>query len=227
MSIDAYLTDMKLVWSPSTFKSERSRLRRAQQLLGGSTPQPDAAWRVFLLCFSPYAASISFTRWLEYKRWRGDSDVSDWERYRKKHIRNKYQRKLPSVSFEEAKDRLSKLSPPHRRKALELLHTGLRYSEYERVEGKEVVGKGSKRRVLVGKVSGVQVKDKAFRAELRQAGLKPHDLRKIFATKLAKEGMNVFDLCAVMGWSGLNTAQSYVSASSNLKEKVNDIVGEI
>lgn len=227
MSIEQYLTEMKSAWSPSTHRSESSRLRRVSLLIQGQNT-PGAAWGILLSHYNPYAASTAFTRWLEYKRWRSDKDVGEWEKYRKKHkFGRRYQRHLPQLSFAEAKECLAKLSPETRRKALELLYTGLRYSEYEKVEGQEVVGKGNKRRVLVGKVSGVKVKDKEFRKELKRVGLKPHDLRKIFATELARKGMSVFDLCAVMGWSGLNTAQSYVSAAKDLKGAVHELVGEI
>lgn len=41
----------------------------------------------------------------------------------------------------------------------------------------------------------------------------PHSLRATFATKLAFNGMTEASICAIMGWSSIKTAESYVKIS--------------
>ena len=119
----------------------------------------------------------------------------------------------------EARRLVNTIPEPSRTKAMELLNTGLRLHEYEKVSDGEVVGKGGKRRAVFGRVSKQSVREGRFRQDLARVGLTPHRLRKVFATHLGRQ-VDVFDLCAVMGWSSVETARSYVGGSEDLAAKV-------
>lgn len=49
-----------------------------------------------------------------------------------------------------------------------------------------------------------------FLRELKKVGLKPHDLRKLCATELKRQGMSDIDLMKAMGWESITTAKAYL-----------------
>jgi integrase len=75
-----------------------------------------------------------------------------------------------------------------------------------------VRGKGGKERILFGDGSAFRnINLNTLRRELKKVGLKPHSLRKLFVTRLAKRGdLTDADLCEVMGWESYETARSYI-----------------
>lgn len=226
--VDSYLSAMTSIWAPSTMRSERARMRRLTPLL--HLP-PEELWAELKRRYSPYAAQTAYTRVVRFYDWLNADAPNPYKKYRAAYpsaFRNLYQRSQPRLSFDEALARVEKISDKDsREKARELLTTGLRVSEYEKVEKSEVVGKGGKRRRVFGNVSKRRPKARVFRTELKRVGLgTPHDLRKLFAQRLVEKGVGVFDLMEVMGWSNLNTAQSYVTASRDLGNIIKEALDE-
>jgi len=149
----------------------------------------------------------------------GHNPYQAFRQENKKLFKNAYKRKKAPCGFEEAKRRLNTIQNPIiRLKAMSLLMHGLRASELGTVEEGSLYGKGDKRRMLYGlnipAETLVEIKKVSY-STLRQAlanvGLKPHDLRKAFATRLVEMGVNHFDLCEVMGWSSITTATAYIA----------------
>ncbi len=237
--INRYLEGRKFSWSESTLKSEGYRLRALAPHLTGD---PLNLWQHIEQNLRPYSRVTTYTRATAFWQWcidRGylekDSKENRYEAFRKENkklFKSSYERKKAPCSFEEAKGRINQIgNPAIRLKALSLLMHGLRYSELATVEDGSIYGKGDKRRILYGMdvPSEVLVEIKnisysAVHSALREVGLKPHDLRKVFATRLVEKGINHFDLCEVMGWASIQTAQCYIAPrdASTLNNFVKD-----
>ena len=218
--VNEYLNSMKTVWAASTLRSERARLNSLSPFL--SLP-PEELWTALRSAYKPYTAQTAYTRICRFYDWMKGKDYVQENVYREYRIqhshafRNLYERRRPRLTFDEARARISKIhDDATRTKAVELLNTGLRLSEYDAVREGRVVGKGGKPRRVFGSTSNANPRQRVFRRELSRVGLVPHDLRKLFAQRLVERGVGVFDLMEIMGWSNLNTAQSYVAASKDL-----------
>jgi integrase len=218
--IEQYLTDKQDAWAESTLASERHRLNSVAEVLDGD---PDKLWKS-IKGLAPYTRVTVWTRvthfwgWaIEYGHVPGPNRYKQWKDKHGRQFRNAYTPKLPEITFAEAQARIQGLADSGvRRKALELLYGGLRYTEsltYD-AQSKSVIGKGSKpRRVYVPPVEGEVYKGtyRTFLRRLSEVGLKPHTLRKLAATQLARHGVEQFDLCKVMGWVDPKTAMIYVA----------------
>lgn len=224
--IKQYICDMTLSWAPSTLKSEEARLRRVGPFLH---LDPRLVWEK-LSHLKPYSRVTTWTRITAFYEWcieegklEGPNQFKRFRRKRAKLFKHCYERKPSQVSAAEIRERLKTLPRHVEQKALQLLGSGLRWSESLTLKDGFVIGKGGKKRkVFGGNVSmGVQYGDlvstnygRLVRC-LRKIGLKPHDLRKAFAQSLVEKGLNEFDLCHVMGWESLETAKSYVRAKKD------------
>lgn len=136
-----------------------------------------------------------------------------------------------NFTFDEAKEMISKIKDPRfMAKATELLHTGLRWQDSLSIDqnGYCVQKGGKKRKVFVignipiGNSTLIKSNYHAFLKALKKVGLKPHDLRKIFANHCVKElGLNVYEIQRLLGHSSINTSQYYVSVNDDsLQEKL-------
>lgn len=221
--IDRYIADQKLAWSPTTLRSELYRLRGVSEALDGN---PLALWGLIEQTQKPYARLTTWTRVTSFWQWLLDHQIRSGENayatFRRKNARlfkNVYETKLPEVSFEEAIQRIKQLEGPNRSLALQIIASGERFSESIQ-PGNRITGKGSKRRHTYRPDSAEQhpVSSYAsFRRALRAVGLKPHDLRKLCATRLVEVGATDADLMKAMGWSSITTAKSYL-IPKNVKE---------
>jgi integrase len=214
--IDAYLEDRKLAWAPSTLKSERYRLVAVAEAMDGKA---ETLWDA-LASYKPYARATTWTRITDFWAWglaAGHfTGANQYEQFRKKNalqFKNVYQRRTPTISFEAAQQAVAQIANEQSRaKAMQLLQGGLRYTESLSLAGGSVVGKGGKRRdVYSSETPNFKHTYDTFRRHLAAVGLKPHDLRKLFATGLVAAGANEFQLCEVMGWASIATASSYIS----------------
>jgi integrase len=145
----------------------------------------------------------------------------------KKHankFKHAYQKKELEVTFEDAARKIESLGGPAKRFAQDLLRTGLRISEIDSVVADRVVGKGGKVRKIFGEVGKPTCSKSELRRALSKIGLRPHDLRKLFATKLAESGASPADLCKVMGWSDIKT--SFVYLQSRDDERMSSFIQE-
>lgn len=216
--IEQYLADRRLAWAPSTQRSERHRLMAVAEHLDGN---PETLWAA-LADLKPYARATAWTRVTDFWDWaitegKVAAAANRYQQFRKKNalqFKNAYTRQVPSINYEEAEARCQQLPAASRDKALQLLRGGLRFAESATLRDGAVVGKGGKqRRVYVDAVEFNQTYE-TFRQHLAVVGLKPHTLRKLFASKLVAEGANEFDLLQIMGWSSLTTASSYVKTEA-------------
>ena len=218
MWIDSYIQDMELRWSETTKRSERARLERWAPAIDGN---PATLWAA-VRHLAPYSRTTTWTRVVAYVDWTietghqtGPNPYRAFRSKNFKQFKNTYQRRVPQLSFEEAVARINTLSAPGiREKALQLLYSGMRWSESLTLQDGWVIGKGGKRRRVPQRAQGVSAplssSYHAFYRELRKVGLKPHDLRKLALNHYVAAGANPFELAAIAGWSSINTAQSYI-----------------
>lgn len=216
--IDLYIKDYILAWAPTTLKSERYRLYGVVEHLTGDASH---LWAYLENNYKPYGRTTIWTRVVGFWQWTLDNNYNTGENvyatFRRKNARlfkNTYQTKKPALTFKEAAALIKALpNSGDRALAMQILGSGERYSESIQRIGNEVVGKGSKRRTTYrpGTTESNRSSSYAsFRRALKAIGLKPHDLRKLCATRLVEGGMNEADLMEVMGWSSIVTAKSYL-----------------
>lgn len=228
--VDDYINDKKFAWSPSTIRSERYRLYGLTSQLNGN---PIQLWEYLVENQKPYSRSTSWTRVVEFWQFLidegklpyGKNPYKDWRTKNARVFKNVYTKTTPTISYEEAKNRLEGISDlAIRRRALEMLSAGTRYDESGRCKEGHVVGKGSKlRNVYKLEIEGpdYQGSYSYFRRVLQKVGLKPHSLRKIFLSRLVELGANPFELCEIAGWEDIKTASSYIKVNSNrIKELI-------
>lgn len=231
--IAKYIEEHKNAWSPTTARSVRYTLQGVAEHIDGN---PDKLWDYLQKHQAPYTRVTTWTRVIKYWSWvleKGEKSHEDnlYSQFRKRNARSfkhTYERKPSSLSFQEVKSRLSKIEDEAvRKKALELLDTGMRYTESLTLRDGVIVGKGGKRRDVLNMphVEG-PVFDRSYQTfwrHLKTVGLTPHILRKVLANHLAhSDEFNLFDLCDLFGWADPKTARSYVAPKrkNKLKEKM-------
>lgn len=217
--IHRYIEDRKLAWSPTTLRSELYRLREVQEILDGN---PQRLWDHLASRQKPYSRVTSWTRVTAFWDWMVREGLmtgsNPYHAFRQKNARlfkHVYQTKTPAVSFDEAAKRLNLLTGRARGLGLQMLGTGERFfeSQQETDDRGRVVGKGSKPRHTYrpeapGEAGSISYA--SFRRALQAVGLAPHDLRKLFATRMAELGATEVDLLKAMGWSSMETAKRYL-----------------
>jgi integrase len=226
--IEAYIRDHANAWAPTTLKSERARLRAASAFFSrGDLERPSIQYKLglcekiyaALLGRKPYTIATTWSRVTNFYDWLivqgkcpAPNPFKEWRNKNRRLFKHVYKRRPAPVGFEEARRRIEAISDGTiRDKCLELLTNGLRYSETLKREGKYVTGKGGKRRRVYGlPATGEEVPYHRIVFHLGEVGLKPHDLRKCFATEMHRRGMDQVDLCKVMGWESFETARSYL-----------------
>lgn len=214
--IDQYLVSKANSWAASTLRSERHRLQAMSSHLTGD---PNTLWEA-LASQAPYTRVTSWTRatayWdylLDAGHTSGPNPYKAFKRANARLFKNVYSPSHPKMSYQEAAKLVKTISNvAARRLALRMLGEGTRYSEAIQV-GDLVVGKGSytRRRFSPDVGDGGDVCSYAlFREALAAKGLKPHDLRKLCASRLAQAGLKEADLLKAMGWRSMETAKYYL-----------------
>lgn len=200
-------------------KSEMSRLLKTAPHLDS---RPQTLFNALRL--SPYSRLTTWIRVVNYWDWLihegltpGPNPYKIFMSTNRNAFKQVYKRKEINLSYEQVKEKIEQINHPEtRHRALQILCNGLRWHEstqQENIANGKVVGKGGKLRPLYGpqiEEKHYQISYSVFRKHLATVGLKPHDLRKVFATKLAQAGLAEADLLKVMGWSSILTAQSYL-----------------
>lgn len=216
--IDAYIQDHSRAWEPTTQKSERHRLYGVASALDGN---PETLW-ASLANQHPHSRLKTFSRVIHFWDWlisnnqKRSNEYRKWKKRNALQFKNVYIKKSPEISFAEAKGLVGQIKNDSvRRYAMALLSGGLRVSEGASVHNGEVTGKGRKTRTVFTDGAKLETSYATLVRHLAKVGLKPHDLRKIFATELVKRGADGFELCELMGWSNLQTASSYIKANRN------------
>src|SRR5690606_10537223 len=146
----------RLAWEETTKKSERSRLVSVLSAL--QDQNPETLWKhLELKGIKPYSRVTTWTRVVSFVDWAISQKIitaetnpyKDWRKKNARLFRHVYEKKSPSISLEEAKARIAKIQNPSiKHKALELLYSGLRYSESLTLDysNSSVIGKGRKGR---------------------------------------------------------------------------------
>lgn len=226
--ISSYLDSKALAWEPTTLRSERYRLAAVASHLDGKATTLWAA----LKDAAPYSRLTTWTRVAHMWQWAADKNLvsgNDYRIFREENARlfkNVYERTKPTIGFQEASDRINRIAiGASRERALQMLQSGMRFNESGTFSEGSVRGKGGKRRRAylpddAGRVDS-SVRYSAFRRHLAAVGLKPHDLRKLFLSRLVECGINEHDLREVAGWASIQTATSYIQANSS---KIADFV---
>jgi integrase len=226
--IDQYIESKQLAWAPSTLRSESHRLTGIAELLDG---KPETLWKA-IQEMAPYGRKTIWTRVTSFWQWaldrgllKGPNKYRVFKQENARLFKHVYQPKTPKIDYQEACKRINEMEDESmRNKAKRLLSGGLRYSEEDTIEDNHVIGKGSKsRRVFCEQIDGPIFKGSyhRFYHALKKVGLKPHDLRKIAATELARKGLREADLMKAMGWESIVTAKSYLAPiNDNAMEKV-------
>lgn len=229
--IQQYIEEKKAGWPETTVSVERYRLNALADVLTGD---PSKLWEHLKTKQAAYTRVTTWARVVKFWDWlikmghyQGANPYRVFREEFPNLFKNTYVRRVPDITFEEAERRISRINDPAvQRRAREILYSGIRYFERDKVQGDGIVeGKGGKRRqVYIPQVEGPQY-DRGyhtFRRHLAMVGLKPHDLRKLCLNRLIELGANQFELLAAAGWSSMNTAQSYIEAKqSKVRELYN------
>lgn len=226
-----YISDHQNAWETSTQASEAARLRGVLPYLT-QLDFPAEIYAQVCTKYKPYALSTLFIRLTHFYSWlietghrSGPNPYTAWRRRNAKIFKTAYKREKLEVSFEGAKKQIAKIQDQVvQRDALELLRTGLRISETQKIVGDKVCGKGSKFRTIFTTHS-FKSDPRRIRRELKKVGLKPHSLRKLFASRLVEKGARPEDLCEIMGWSSIKTAYHYLQPRK--EEELLKLVKEI
>lgn len=224
-----YFEAHALAWAPSTQKSEAHRLGSVIEHINGN---PEALWKA-LKDLAPYSRLTTWTRVTHFYAWLiefghapGPNKYKQFKRTNARLFKHVYETRTPTISFEEAYKRISGIEDEATRAhASRLLLGGLRFTESLSESDSRVLGKGSKQRKVFGGEEGSQVPYHTLRRALGQVGLRPHDLRKLCATELARQGLAEADLCKVMGWSSFTTAKAYIAPLKD--EAISDVFANI
>lgn len=227
--IDEYMDSKQYAWAPSTLRSELYRLQSVSDKLDGN---PVKLWKG-IQYQKPYSRLTTWTRVTEYWQWLmdegkisyGKNPYKEWRTKNARVFKNVYLKKTPEITYQEAKERIGTITDPRvREKALRLLEGGLRFSESDTLRDGTVNGKGSKRRRAFCTEGTIDCGYGVVYRALRKIGIRPHDLRKLFLSRLVEMGANEFELCEVAGWSNLNTASSYIKTNPSRIKKLVEMV---
>jgi integrase len=219
--IEEFINDHIGAWATSTLQSEQARLLGLVEVLDGD---PKRLWeelkRRNLGAYTIRTTWIRVTRFwqwaLDREKLKGANHYRRFKEEKANWFKGTYQRKIPTLTYAEAVAKIQTLpTEALKNSAMDLLSGGLRYSEAKTLNEGHVVGKGGKtRRVFIQAPEGPRFEGSynSFRRALALVGLKPHDLRKICASTLARqEGVTEQDLMKAMGWASMETAKSYLA----------------
>lgn len=226
--IEQYIESKRLAWAPSTLRSEKHRLSAFADAMDGT---PLNLWNK-LDYMKPYSRLTAWTRATEYWQFlidgghrNGPNPYKQFRETNARLFRNCYTVKTPLITFNEAAALIQgSLKGDVKAISLQLLYTGMRISERRTLDNGIVRGKGSKTRSVYSTIGDARTdtSDSTLRRALASIGLKPHDLRKLFLTRMVERGANPYELCQLAGWSSINTAASYIQVNQNrLKELTN------
>lgn len=217
--ITNYINSKQLAWARTTQRSEQARLTGALELLnqGASSMYTEGSKR-----YKPYALKTLFIRAADFASWvtgNANNEFATFLRDNRLAFKNAYERKTVGVDYAEASRRISAIgNSAIRQLASFILRSGLRAHEALTYDGSgRVTGKGAKERSVYSAMDGANcyVTYGELYKELKRVGLKPHDLRKLAATKLVEAGLKEADLLKVMGWSSIETAKHYLQPKSD------------
>ena len=221
--VNRYLEAKSIVWTDTTFKSERARLSKYKDKLDLSPIQIFSTLKEQGI--GPYTIKTLFIRFSNFVDWcieqelySGKNKFQQFTKHNKQLFRNVYNKEALAYNLDKLPYKISRIKNAKARyMANYLLKTGLRISEIYKLKSSPsgeiyVIGKGGKqRRVFIDYLPKHIISQSTFRRALTEIEIKPHDLRKAYATRLLNEcKIKPHELCKVMGWSNIQTAMSYL-----------------
>lgn len=239
--VNKYIDSKSLSWSPSTLKSERARLVRALPNLSASLA-PEELYKLLKNSgnYGDYTIKTTFIRIRQFLKEVSLTEPDEsaahqlyesYDRFVTTHQRlfkYAYNKERLNITFNEALKRVQTIKNLETRaKAIQLLTSGMRFTESITLQNSEVVGKGGKRRIVYGAAELTnEVSYKTLYTALKKIGLKPHTLRKLAAQRLIEKGADISELMEIMGWSDITTAGIYLQ-SARRKDRIKDLMSGI
>ncbi len=211
--IEEYIKAHALAWAPTSLKTERSRLESLLQLPYTQVmDDAESLYKELTKKYKPYTVKTIFIRLGDYcAHFNLKNPYREFLKSHRNLFKSAYTRESLHVDYAEALSRISRIKCPKvRDTAKAMLTSGLRSCEIGRTDGITIVGKGNKIRPFLGENIPINIPKNTLWLALKKVGLKPHTLRKLFATRLLERGMDLHNVCQVMGWSNYNTAQYYL-----------------
>ena len=220
--LQQYIESKKNAWAPTTRRSVHAKLRTALELIKEG---PEALYTKGIQLYAPYSLKTLFTLAGEFYGHCYPTGINPFKAYLKSNaqlFKNVYKKEEVGISFDEAKERISMIANIEARQmALFILTSGLRADEALQYDGSGIVlGKGAKlRKVFANSAypTGHKLTYATLYNALAKVDLKPHTLRKLYATQLVEAGLQAADLMKIMGWSNIETAGWYLQARSDDK----------
>lgn len=230
--IENYLASKQNSWSETTKLKEGYRLRKVSSLIDGN---PDVLWNG-IQPLAPYTRVTTWTRVAAFYSHAFPGKENPYETWRKtnqNYFKNTYDKKQVPFTYEEAIEKIQQIKEEGSRQlALTIIKSGTRWCESQQPYGRGyLVGKGGKRRpdfrppcsslrpnstastgdeTSVHDGPGQLISYAHFWAQLRAVGIKPHELRKLAASKASRNGAKPEDLCEIFGWQSFETARRYL-----------------
>lgn len=222
LQIQNYIESKVNAWSETTLRSEFNRLKAVTPYL--HLPA-DEFYNALKSQYSPYSLKTLMLRASKFKEFYGDYTYKAFMQTNARLFKYVYISKPVNSTFEAARTKIALIQDPEVRKIASLmLSTGMRIHEALKYDGSgQVIGKGGKpRRIYSRETASSQLTYLQVYRAMKLVGLKPHDLRKLAASKLAASGLAEADLMEVMGWSSIQTASRYLQPmlEDKLKHKV-------
>lgn len=217
--LQMYIKDNKDRLAKTTITNRQARLRKQIANIEASGEDPSLFFDLVKGSMSAYSLKtvmLEISNWYKWAVREGIKKDNPWSREvakRAQYFKGAYKPKRLEMTYDEMVEKINKVSCDQVREASrEILRTGVRISETRTADSDKVTGKASKVRKFYGdsrKFKGVSVHQ--IRRGLKEVGLTPHDLRKMFATRLARSGkFDEVTMCEVMGWESFDTAKSYL-----------------
>lgn len=206
--IEKYIEAKKYAWSETTKRTVAAKLRSAHHLLDKT---PEQVYEELSKRYAPYSVKQYLIIMGGYNEWlKGNNQFGSFVKQNARLFKSAYKKRKVTLSYPEAVKAINSIQDNAvRGTCLFILHSGLRISEVYKCSG-SVVGKGNKRRQVYVDTPKTLGSPSKVRRALARVGLKPHDLRKLCATRLAEKGADPATLCEVFGWSNISTAYNYL-----------------
>lgn len=222
--ITSYIQSKANAWSASTLRSEHNRLLAVSCSLSLTA---EAFYLRYKSVYTPYSLKTLMIRVSKFKEFQGDFSYKAFMQSNARLFRYVYTFKAVGITYEDALSKIKTIEHPETRQiAILMLTTGMRIHEALKYDGSgTIIGKGGKpRRVFSATAAPKNLTYIQVYRELTRIGLKPHDLRKLAASKLAVSGLSEADLMEVMGWNNIQTASKYLQPllEDRLKRKVQE-----
>lgn len=223
-----YLETKRLVWKPESVKATASRLSQW-------SPRQDAEAvyeRMVKSGYSPYYIKITFISLASLTDWliaQGRASYNNYRRFLQDNnqvFRNAYEDKYATISWEEFEEELKEAEGEMRTVLALLGYGGCRLSEVYTFDGRTVLGKGGKRRMVhtpCGDLAAiVNLSPDQIRRRLKH---NPHSYRKLAADKWLRNGIDIKTVQKLLGHTSLASTQRYLRPMEDdaLKNRLEEV----